>query len=100
MKIRTSLLMLGMCLVAVMCFAANDSMMGTWKLNEAKSKLAAGGPKNNTVTYEAAGDSTKVTIEGTAADASALHSEWTGKLHGKDYPSTGNQNADRRPSKQ
>jgi hypothetical protein len=100
MKMRTSLLMLGFCLAAVMCFAANEAMMGTWKLNEAKSKLAAGGPKNNTVTYEAAGDSIKVTIEGTAPDGTALHSEWTGKFDGKDYPSTGNPNEDMRSSKQ
>jgi len=100
MRIRTSLLMLGFCLAAVMCFAANDAMMGTWKLNEAKSKLAAGGAKNNTVTYEAAGDSIKVTIEGTAADGSPVHSEWTGKFDGKDYPSTGNPNEDTRSVKQ
>jgi len=100
MRIRTSLLMLGFCLAAVMCFAANDAMMGTWKLNEAKSKLAAGGAKNNTVTYEAAGDSIKVTIEGTAADGSPVHSEWTGKFDGKDYPSTGNPNEDMRSYKQ
>jgi hypothetical protein len=100
MKIRTSLLMLALCLVAVVCFAASDAAMGTWKLNEAKSKLAAGGAKNNTVTYEAAGDSIKVTIDGTAADGSALHSEWTGKFDGKDYPSTGNPNEDMRSAKQ
>jgi hypothetical protein len=54
----------------------------------------------NPVTYEAAGDSIKVTIEGTAADGSAVHSEWTGKFDGKDYPSTGNPNEDMRSSKQ
>ena len=96
MKIRTSLLMLAFCLLAVSAFAANDALMGTWKLNESKSKLAAGGPKNNTVTYEAAGDSIKVTIDGTAADGSATHSEWTGKFDGKDYPSTGNPGEDAR----
>src|SRR5436305_14743186 len=100
MKIRTSLLMLGFCLMAVMCFAANEAMMGTWKLNEAKSKLAAGTPKNNTVTYEAAGDDIKVTIDGVAADGTATHSEWTGKFDGKDYPSTGNPNEETRSVKQ
>jgi hypothetical protein len=100
MKIRTSLLMLGFCLMAVMCFAANEAMMGTWKLNEAKSKLTAGAPKNNTVTYEAAGDDIKVTIDGVAADGTPVHSEWTGKFDGKDYPSTGNPNEDMRSSKQ
>jgi len=100
MKIRTSLLMLAFCLLAVSAFAANDALMGIWKLNESKSKLAAGGPKNNTVTYEAAGDSIKVTIDGTAADGSATHSEWTGKFDGKDYPSTGNPGEDTRSVKQ
>lgn len=100
MKLRASLFTIGICLAAVMCFAANESMIGTWKLNEAKSKLAAGAPKNNTVTYEAAGDNIKVTIDGTAADGTAVHSEWTGKFDGKDYPSTGNPNEDMRSSKQ
>ena len=75
MKLRTSLLTLAFCLAAVMCFAANDAFMGTWKLNEAKSKIGAGSPKNHTVTYEAAGDDVKVTIDGTAADGTAMHSE-------------------------
>jgi hypothetical protein len=100
MKIRTGLLTLGLCLVAVMCFAANDATMGTWKLNEAKSKLAAGAPKNNTVVYEAAGDSVKVTIDGTTPDAKPFHSEWTGKFDGKDYPVTGDPSSDARSLKQ
>ncbi|HXY08915.1 MAG TPA: hypothetical protein VEI52_13825 [Terriglobales bacterium] len=82
------------------CFASSDAQMGTWKLNEAKSKLGAGVPKNNTVTYEAAGDSVKVTIDGTAADGSPTHNEWTGKFDGKDYPSTGNPSEDMRSYKQ
>jgi hypothetical protein len=100
MKLRTSLLTLAFCVTAVMCFAANDAFMGTWKLNESKSKISAGAPKNHTVTYEAAGDSVKVTIDGTAADGTAMHSEWTGKFDGKDYPSTGNPNEDMRSAKQ
>jgi len=96
---RSSLLIFTMCLMAVLSFAANDAFMGTWKLNESKSKIAAGAPKNNTVTYEAAGDSTKVTIDGTAADGTSTHSEWTGKFDGKDYPSTGNPNEDMRSAK-
>ena len=66
--------------------AADDSFMGSWKLNEAKSKIGAGAPKVTTVVYEAVGDQLKVTAEGTLADGSPLHDEWTGKLDGKDYP--------------
>ncbi|HEV2698344.1 MAG TPA: hypothetical protein VGU90_10155 [Terriglobales bacterium] len=100
MKIRTSVLMLALSLVAVVCFAASDSTMGTWKLNESKSKLAAGAPKNSTVVYETAGDSVKVTIDGTAPDGTPVYSEWTGKFDGKEYPSTGNPREDMRSVKQ
>jgi hypothetical protein len=100
-RTKTCLLTFAVCVMAsAAAFAASDAMMGTWKLNESKSKIAAGAPKNTSVTYEASGDSIKVTIEGTAADGSATHSEWTGKFDGKDYPSTGNPNEDMRSAKQ
>ena len=100
MKAQTRALTVALCFLAgAMCFAS-DVQMGTWKLNEAKSKIAAGELKNHTVVYEAAGDSVKVTIDGTAPDGSATHSEWTGKFDGKDYPSTGNPNEDTRSVKQ
>jgi len=54
MKARTILLTLLLCFVgAAICFA-DDPQMGTWKLKEAKSKIAAGSPKFTTVVYEAA----------------------------------------------
>src|SRR5215469_4680993 len=100
MKIRRNALFVELfVLAAVMCFAANEAFMGTWKLNESKSKIAAGAPKNQTVVYEAVGDNTKVTIDGTASDGTPTHSEWTGKFNGKDYPSTGNPNEDMRSVK-
>jgi phage gp45-like len=73
--------------------------MGTWKLNEAKSKLAAGATKNNTVVYEAAGDSVKVTIDGVDAAGKPTHNEWTGKFDGKDYAVTGDSASDMRSYK-
>ena len=96
MKARTIALTLALFFISVgMCFAQNP-FMGTWKLNEAKSKLESGAAKNNTVVYEAAGDDVKVTIDGTDAGGNAVHSEWTGKLDGKDYPVTGDPNSDTR----
>ena len=98
MKLRTMALTLMVCLVGVaMCFA-QDTMMGTWKLNEAKSKLP-GKAKNNTVVYEAAGDNVKVTIDGIDSDGKPTHNEWTGKLDGKDYPVTGDPTSDTRSVK-
>jgi hypothetical protein len=81
------------------CVAAEDVNMGTWKLDEAKSKIAAGAPKNTTVVYEAAGDSVKVTVDGVDADGKPSHNEWTGKFDGKDYPVTGDPTADTRSYK-
>jgi len=99
MKTRTIALALALCFVcAAVCFASPQ--MGTWKLNEAKSKLAPGTGKNNTVVYEAAGDNVKVTIDGTGADGQPAHSEWTGKFDGKDYAVTGDPNSDMRSYRQ
>jgi hypothetical protein len=80
-------------------FAADDPNLGTWKLNEAKSKLAAGQPKNHTVVYEAMGENIKVTVDGTDKDGNAVHTEWTGMFDGKEYPVTGDSTADMRSYK-
>ena len=95
MKGRNLLLTLALCFVGItVCFAQNPHM-GTWKLNEAKSKIAAGFPKNSTVVYEAQGENVKVTMDGTR-DGKPAHTEWTGKFDGKDYPVTGDPTADMR----
>jgi len=73
--------------------------MGTWKLNEAKSKLNPDATKNTTVVYSAAGDSAKVTVDGVEKDGKAAHNEWTGKFDGKDYPVTGDPTSDMRSYK-
>ncbi len=83
---------------AVLCWASPQ--MGTWNLNESKSKLAPGGGKNTKVTYEAAGDQVKVTVDGVDAEGKATHNEWTGKFDGKDYAVTGDPNFDMRAYKQ
>src|SRR3954449_9019680 len=62
MKTRSIILTLVLCLIGLgVSFAADNPQMGTWKLNEAKSKIAAGGFKNDTVVYAADGDNVKVT---------------------------------------
>jgi len=74
---------------AAACFAANPHM-GTWKLNEAKSKMPAGMGKNTTVVYAEQGDKIKVTVDGMDKDGKPTHSVWVGKFDGKAYPSKGN----------
>ena len=99
MKARTIVPALVLCLVgAAVCLAA-DANMGTWKLNEAKSKLAPGAPKNHTVVYEAAGDNVKITVDGIDSNGKPTHHEWTGKFDGKDYPVTGDPASDARSYK-
>jgi hypothetical protein len=100
MKIRTIGLTLALCFVAGAVGFASDVQMGTWKVNEAKSKFAPGAPKNHTVAYEAAGDNVKVTVDGTDSAGKPTHNEWTGKFDGKDYPITGDPTADMRSYKQ
>jgi len=74
---------------ATACFAANPHM-GTWKLNEAKSKLIPGMGKNTTVTYAEQKDKIKVTVDGVGKDGKPTHSVWIGKFDGKAYPAKGN----------
>ena len=86
---------------AVALSFATSPHMGTWKLNEAKSKFPAGATKNNTVVYEAAaGDMVKVTVDGVDGNGKPVHSEWTGKFDGKDYAVTGDATADMRSYKE
>jgi hypothetical protein len=101
MKARTilgSLAALGTA-VAISYAADASSQMGTWKINEAKSKVPAGMGKNTTVVYAPAGDMVKVTVDGVDKDGKPAHNEWTGKFDGKDYPVTGDAITDMRSYK-
>ena len=71
------------------CFAANP-FLGTWKLNEAKSKLLPGMGKNTNVTWSEQKDKIKVTVDGVDKDGKPTHSVWVGKLDGKAYAVKGN----------
>ncbi|HKB98903.1 MAG TPA: hypothetical protein VKD23_08965 [Terriglobales bacterium] len=99
MRARAITLTAVLCFIAgAVCFAS-DVQVGTWKLNEAKSKFAPESSKNLTVVYEVAGDSVKVTVDGTDGAGKPTHNEWTGKYDGKDYPVTGDPNSDARSLK-
>jgi len=96
MKARTIVLIVALyAFGSAICFAS-DPNMGTWKLNDAKSKFAPGATKNTTVVYAAAGEMVKVTTDGTTSDGKPAHSEWTGKFDGKDYAVTGDPTSDMR----
>lgn len=96
MKIKTTGLTLAICFFGAALSFADDPQMGTWKLNETKSKFAPGATKNHTVIYETAGDNVKITADGTDKEGKSTHNEWTGKFDGQDYPVTGDPNSDMR----
>jgi hypothetical protein len=96
MKVKTFMLALALCFVGATLCAAEDLNIGTWKLNEAKSQIPAGTMKNVTVVYETQGDSVKVTTVGFGRDGKPMHTEWTGRYDGKDYPLAGDPTADAR----
>src|ERR1044071_4977643 len=96
MKALVIVLTLAVFFAAVAVCSAQNPQMGTWKLNEAKSKFPKGATKNHTVVYEAAGDQTKVTVDGVDGSGQAIHSEWPGKFDGKPYALTGDPAGDMR----
>jgi len=79
--------------MTVASFAANPQI-GTWKLNESKSKIPAGMGKNNTVSYAEQKDKIKITVDGVDKNGKPTHSVWVGKFDGKAYPLKGSPSAD------
>jgi hypothetical protein len=82
--------------VAATGAAAADHWIGTWQLNLAKSlynppELA---PKSQTVTREAIEGGMKLVTDSVDAQGRATHNEYSAKFDGKDYPWTGQPNAD------
>ena len=64
--------------------------MGTWKFNEAKSKIAPGMGKNLTVVYTEEKSNMKVTVDGVDKDGKKTHGVWVGIADGKGYKTKGN----------
>src|SRR6266513_4939484 len=93
MKIGTIGLTLAFCFFAGSACLAADPQMGTWKLNEAKSKITPGTLKNTQVVYSSMFGQVKVKSDGIDANGKPIHLEWSGKIDGKDYPVSGDPNS-------
>ena len=76
--------------------AAADHWLGTWKLNLAKSKYNPPdlAPKSQTVKREPLDGGMKIVTDGVDAQGKPTHNEYSAKFDGKDYPWTGQVNAD------
>ena len=90
-----TLTMRTLALVGILAFSAGvhaqtDPMVGTWKLNLAKSKYNAGPPsKGATVVIEPAGAGIKLTATTVIADGSTRKISYTAMYDGKDAVVTG-----------
>lgn len=75
--------------------AAADQFSGTWKMNVEKSKYSPGpAPKDLTVVVESDENNYKIEATGTGGDGTPIHVQYSAKFDGKDYPATGEVNAD------
>lgn len=101
MKERVLLfVLLGFATSVVSAAAGDDLFSGTWKVNPAKSVFDPGpGLQAQIVKFETTAEGMKVVIDSTGADGKTIHSEWTGKFDGKDYPMKGDPNVDTRSFK-
>jgi hypothetical protein len=74
-------------------FAA-DAVVGTWKLNVAKSKFSGAAPNSATRVYAESADGTTLDQKIVGADGKEMSMHTTIKYDGKDYPVTGNPDGD------
>ena len=95
-KIRTIGLTVAFSFLGFAVCLAADPQLGTWKLNESKSKITPGTLKNTQVIYSSMLGQVKVKSDGIDVNGKPIHVEWSGKLDGKDYPVTGDPNSDTR----
>ena len=70
--------------------AKMNAHVGTWKVNEAKSKMAPGMGKTNTVVYAEKKDKIQVTVDGMDKDGKPTHGVWMGTTDGKASKVKGN----------
>ena len=93
---NTAVLALAFCAGVVTAAIAAEQQIGTWKLNEAKSKIVAGATKKphgrlRSCRRQHQGDGRR-----RRRHRNAIHSEWVGKFDGKEYPLKGDPAADAR----
>ena len=91
LRLPAAILFMGFALSA----QAADPLVGTWKLNVAKSTYSPGPtPKSITAKIEAAGKGEKLTADGVRGDDTPIRVEYTAQYDGKDYPISGSPMAD------
>jgi len=95
--VRFSVVAVGLAIgLASTALAQGNSMLGTWKLNVAKSHYDPGpGPKSDDRVYEAwEGDGVKTTFTSVSADGTRVQTSYAAHYDGKDYKYTGSTSRD------
>ena len=81
--------------LAIALWAADDPIVGTWKLNLAKSNAEAGATfKSGIAKIQQSPGGIKITTDLVSAEGMPIHTEFTGKYDGMDYPVTGDPYSD------
>jgi len=92
-KFCAALLIAGV-VASVTAFAA-DNLVGTWKLNLAKSNYSPGpAPRSIVAKFETIPNGVKETHDRVDADGTKVHFEWIAYYDGKDYPVKGDPSRD------
>ena len=96
-RVRKQNILVVMSIAAVLTAAipvvaqSQESLLGTWKMNAAKSKYSPGPtPKSNIAKWEAFQGGVKLTVDVVPAKGETQHWEVSGKFDGKDNPVKGN----------
>ena len=93
---KLRLVILSLVVFSVAVWAADDPLIGAWKLNLAKSKFSGSTPsQSDTMKYEPYGaGGIKVTRTIITAEGKTQHEDYSANYDGKDYPLTGSANVD------
>ena len=90
MSARTVILLLATLGATAGLRAADDPLMGAWKLNLAQSKYNPGPPpKSSTIRRTPVPNGLHYTNDGVDAGGNAFHTEYTAYFDGKDHPIAG-----------
>jgi hypothetical protein len=86
MNTTTILVALTLLITATMFAAPVNPHLGTWKLNEKKSRVTPDGTRNTVVTYkETDSGMIEVIVNGTTKNGKHIHWKWVGRFDGQPY---------------
>ena len=95
MRLSVLLVVVGVVALLSVALAQSDSHIGKWRLNTAKSVYSPGPPPRDQVrTYTQQGNGLKAVIETVQPLGLKTTAEYAAQFDGKDYPLSGNADAD------